>query len=402
MRVNVRVDAWLWDMAVYVLCHAGEVEEAYRIMRLRHDSSEMNLSKSLWSYFLDKASEARHHDATTLAWNSQVKQGYINASSGVCLNVLATAAQAGDAVMATEVFAQLSERGTAFRPIHYELLISTYLSASPPDLNRAISILTIMPLEKMDPTMAETRPLFLYLRDKPALVREALSTLRELHAQDRKIPIAALNLLVECYVEQKDLAEAMKIYKLIHTFVPISQGAQKSFANIDTFNLLLRGCRTADPPDEQQASFLVSELLALRIVPTALTYDRLILVFVAAGKAALEKAAASEDIAVQAERAKGMELLDWAFRHLADMQPLGWMPRFGTLEQLAMNLAKAGDERCWDVLQTSEDQRIDIEGFTEKGKYMRKNVEEAWHAAVDAKQELHIDAGGYAAVAASG
>lgn len=402
MRSNVRVDAWLWDMAVYVLCDAGEVEEAYRIMRVRHDSSEMNLSKSLWSHLLDKGSEARHHDATALVWNSQVNQGYITASSGVCLHVLATAAQAGDAVMATEVFAQLSERGTAFRPIHYELLISTYLSASPPDLSRAISILTIMPLEKTEPSIAETRPLFLYLRDKPALVKEAFATLRELHAQDRKIPIAALNLLIECYVEQRNLPEAMKIYKLIHTFVPISQGAQKSFANIETFNLLLKGCRTAEPPDEQQASFLVSELLALRVVPTALTYDRLILVFVSAGKAALQKAASIQDTAAaETERSKGKELLDWAFRHLADMQPLGWMPRFGTLEQLAMNLARASDERCWDVFQTSEDHGKDIEGFAEKGRYMRKNVEEAWNAAMDAKQDVQIDVGGYGGMAAA-
>ncbi|CAK4032649.1 Hypothetical predicted protein [Lecanosticta acicola] len=373
------VDSWLWDMAVYMLCDAGELEEAFRIMRMRFDTGELQISRNLWYYLLDKGSEARHHDATALVWNSQVNPGFLNPSSGTCLNVLATAARTGDAVMGTEVFTHLSKRGTAFQPVHYELLISTYLSTDPPDLRRAISILTIMPLEKLEPTVMETRALFHYLRDKPELLKEAFTILRELHDGEREIPIAVLNLLIECYVDQKNLAGAMKIYKLIHTFAPEGKGPQKSYANIDTFNLLLKGCRTAEPPDEQQASFLVSELLALRIAPTQLTYDRVILVFLEAGKAALRLASELEDrSAAEKESAKGKELLDWGFRYFAEMQPLDWMPRFGTLELLAVELAKLGDGRAWDVLQVTEDHREHVAGYEKKKYYLRKNVEEAW------------------------
>lgn len=374
-RERMQIEPWLHDMAVFVLCDAGEIEEAFRIMRTRYDAGEMSLRQGIWAYLLDKGSEARHHNATSLVWMSQVNQGYLNPSSGTCLNVLATAAQAGDAPMATEVFTHLSKRGTAFKPVHYELLISAYLSADPPDLGRAISILTIMPLEKLEPTIAQTRAIFVYLKDKPSLVKHALSTLRELHGQGRKISITILNLLIECYIEQKDLSGAMKVYKLIHTFAPLGAGAQKSFANIETFNLLLKGCRVADPPDERQASFLVSELLALRVIPTAMTYDRLILCFIEAAKHALHRAQETTD---QTEHARGVELVDWSFRHFADMQPLGWMPRFGTLELLALQLARVGDDRCWDVLQAAEDQRENVEGFKEKGRFARKNVEDAW------------------------
>lgn len=376
---NGRVDIWLWDMAVYALCDAGEIEEAFRIVRTRYDSGNSIISRSIWFYLLDKGSEARHHEATSLVWTSQVNRGYINPSSGICLNILTTAARAGDAAMATEVFSHLSKRGTAFQPIHYELLISTYLSADPPDLKRALSILTIMPLEKLEPSLAETRSLYAYLRHQPGLVKEAFTVLRELHEQDRKIPIAALNLLIECHVEQRNFPEAMRVYKLIHTFAPISQGAQKSYANIETFNLLFKGCRLSNPPEEQQASFLVSELLALRITPTALTYDRLILVFIEAAKAAFSHAASlDDDSPAEKGLSKGKKLLDWAFRHFADMQPLGWVPRFGTMELLAVQLARIGDARCWDCLQIAEDHRDSIEGFEQKGKWAKKNVEDAW------------------------
>ena len=379
MKTKMTVEEWLWDMAVYALCDAGEIEEAYRIMRMRFDTGETKLSRSLWYYMLDKGSTMRHHDATALVWNSQVDPGYLNPSSGICLNVLATAARAGDAVMGTEVFSHLSKRGTAFEPIHYELLISTYLAADPPDLRRALSILTIMPIEKLEPTAEETRGLFMYLRDKPELVKEAFDIVRELHEEERTIPIALLNLLIECHVEQLNFPEAMKIYKLIHTFNPASKGPDKSFANIDTFNLLLKGCRTTKPPDEAQASFLVSELLALRIVPTTLTYDRIILVFLQAGQHLLETAIQAEyGKEAEDEWSKGIEMVNWAFRYFVEMQPLGWMPRFGTVEQLAIQLAKLGDQNAWDVLQVAEDAGDRIEGFHRKGRFIRLNIEQAW------------------------
>ncbi|KAK5113689.1 hypothetical protein LTR62_003316 [Meristemomyces frigidus] len=419
---GVEVRSWLLDMAVYMLSAAGEIGEAYRIMRQRHDAVELNLSRTLWYTLLDASSSHRHHASTAMIWNSQVITGYIRPASGVCSNVLITAAQAGDAVLATDVFSHLSKRGTAFTASHYQLLTDCYLTSNPPDINRALTILTIMALEKIpEPSPAETRSLFLHLRGKPVLTAQAFRSLREMDTSGKKVPIAALNLVIECYVHQRDLPSALNVYKQIHTFRPVAAGAAEStskhksgskargpYANIETFNLLLRGCRVANPPDESLASFLVSELLALRVKPTALTYDRLILVFVQAGIHALTASAPATqepDITSATQRKRGRELLDWAFRHLVDMQAvssttaptldsasdfghdkagssLGWMPRFGTIERLATALATARDERCWDVLQMGEDHKDVVEGWGPKGGWVRRNVEQAWEKAM--------------------
>lgn len=371
---GLNVQTWLLDMAVYTLCGAGEIDEAYRIMRMRHDAGELTVSRTVWHTLLDSASELRHYAATSLVWNAHVRQGYINPSSGICLNILSTAASAGDAVLATDVFAHLSRRGTAFTPTHYADLITCYLSAQPPDLHRALAVLTIMALEKQPPTSAETRDLYLFMRDDPAAVQEAFTHLRALHSQGRTVPIAALNLIIECHVEQKNMTEAMRVYKQVHTFEPVTSAravGRKALPNIETFNLLLRGCRRTNPPDAQLAAFLVSELLALRIQPTQLTYDRLILVFVEASVKTI--VSAEESPAVD-----NAELLDWSMRHFTDMQALSWMPRFGTIELLAVQLARAGDERCWDVLQAGEDRAHMIEGWHAKGRWVRQNVEKAW------------------------
>ncbi|KAF2768227.1 hypothetical protein EJ03DRAFT_328427 [Teratosphaeria nubilosa] len=393
-REGVQAQPWLLDMAVYMLCAAGEVEEAHRVMRQRFDRGEMTLSRTVWHTLLDIGSYYRHHPSTALVWNSQVNTGYINPASGICLNVLVTASQAGDALLATDVFSQLSKRGAQFQLIHYQLLMDCYLNTANPDLTRALSILTIMTIEKLVPTVFETRALFRHMRNRLDLVKEAFTILRSLHDQGRRIPLAALNLLIECYVEQKDLDGALKVYKLMHSFAPpSSSNTHITFANIETFNLLLKGCRVVSPPDEAQASFLVSELLALRIKPTSLTYDRLILVFIEAGTHALQTAAVSSP-PDETQRARGLELLDWAFRHFADMravsaydsssssmtgEALGWMPRFGTVELLAVQLAKVGDGRCWDVLQAGEDVGSEgLDGWEMKGKWVRRNVEQAW------------------------
>jgi hypothetical protein len=378
-RQKMRVQGWLLDMFVYMLCEAGEVGEAYHIMQSRHLSGELNLSRPLWHYFLDKASAADHLDATLLAWKNQVNLGYINPSSGTCLNVLTTASRAGDAYLATGVFTHLSKRSESFKPLHYQLLIDAYLTASPPDLSRALNILTLMPVEKLQPTTWQTRSLYTNLQNSPELIHESLAHLRTLHEDNRTVPIAALNVLIEACVHQQNLPEAMKIYKQIHTFAPLNGNPQTTFANIETFNLLLRGCRTANPPDEAQASFLVAELLALRVLPTALTYDRLILVFVTAGKYHMDAASASTGPDSEKSLARGKILLDWAFRHFKDMQDMEWMPRFGTVEKLATLLAKLGDTRCWDVLQVAEEVgEARVEGWREKGKWAWKNVEGAW------------------------
>ncbi|KAK6439651.1 hypothetical protein LTR95_004145 [Oleoguttula sp. CCFEE 5521] len=364
---GMEVEPWLLDVFIYTLCEAGEVGEAHTILKARHDSGEKDVSKNVWAYMLDKASAECEYDAAVFAWKNTVNLGFLNPPSGICLNILTTASRAGDPALATDVFTHLSKRGETFTYLHYQLLLDAYLGADPPDLKRALTILTLMPQENLPPTAWQTRSLFAHLKNDPALTDNALQMLRELHAANKPIPIAALNLLIECHVSRKDLQAALTVYKLIHTFAPIAEGPKPTFADIETFNLLLRACRTAKPPDEGQASFLVSELLVLRVKPTALTYDRLILVFLASGAHHLP-----------IKNAEGLRLLDYAYRHWNDMVQLGWMPRFGTLEKLALDLGKVGDGRCWDVLQTCEERGKDIEGWAAKEAWVKRGVEKVW------------------------
>jgi hypothetical protein len=368
---GMNIEGWLLDLANYILCEAGEIGEAYKLARSREDSLQNPVDKSVWYALLDHGSQARHHASTAWIWTTQVSPGYIIPASGICLNALATASRVGDAALGTDVFEHLSKQGTPFQRTHFELLSTTYLAARPPDLKRALHVLTIMSQETYEPTMSETRSLYLYLKDKPAILQKAMEIIKALHQQGRTIPIAIFNLVIECYVVQNDLDSAMKTYKLIHTFTPIGGGVQKCAANIETFNLLLKACRTAQPPDAKQAVFIVSELLALRVRPSALTFDRLILVLIESALN-LRKSGGSEN------ESRAKELLEWSFRHYTDMRSQDWVPRFGTVEKLAVELANIGDARCWDVVQHAEDNVDQISGLRQKAKHLRGAVEGAW------------------------
>lgn len=204
----------------------------------------------------------------------------------------------------------------------------------------------------LDPTATSTRPLFLYIQNDPKLVSEALEMLKTLHRQGRAIPIAALNVLIEAFVEQKQFDKAFVLYKSMHTFAPPEKPNEpfKPFATVETFNHLLRGARQSANSIYDTAMFLASEQLALGIKPDNLTYDRLV------------------SVCIESAR-----LVD-GWRYFDEADNLGLALRPNTVSILATALASAGDDKCWDVLQ-----RIQAD-IGDHYKTIRQQVETSWAA----------------------
>ena len=330
---GLKIRPWLADLATYALSDSGEHHDALQVIKDQVTAGDLNISKSVYSHVLDNASSDFHHEATSYCWRSQVSPGYLNPSAGLCLNVLTTAARAGDAPLATEVFHILGKRGTVFQPIHYEQLLCTYMSTSPPDLRAALTVLVIMAQVKLEPAPTSTRPLLEYLRGNPDACLEAVEILTSLNHTGRLVPVAALNVVIEAHVQNRNLEQALIIYKAMHTFERLSATEpHRPLATVETFNHLLRGTyRASTIAAHETALFLASEMLALGIKPNALSYDRLIIVCLSANR------------------------FDHAFRYFDEMDGLGFKPRQHTGYILAKDLASSGDDRCWDVLQRMQD-----------------------------------------------
>ena len=316
-REGVATNPWLYDMVIYTLCAAEEFDEALRLLELCVDTIDLPISPTLWAHALDCASRELHHPLTLFVFNARVQPSYLNPSSGVCINILNTAARRGDTYLATSVLQVLSRRtGNPIQRHHYEALLETYITNN--DLRTAFVLLATMKKAGCAPTEGSTRPIFAYLRRSRQAPKRAHKLLRSLRDNGHAILIQAINVLIESYIHHQNLSAAVEVYKSMQTL------SSDLTPNTATFNALLRGCALSKRKDISM--FLASEIVALKVPPDALTYDRLLLVCL-----------------------NSDEGLENAWRYFHEMKAAGWWPRGGTLTLLAREACMKDDLRVWDL-----------------------------------------------------
>ncbi|KAF2502840.1 hypothetical protein BU16DRAFT_498694 [Lophium mytilinum] len=319
-----RVPTWLYDKATFMLLDVKEVEEAYQLTVRRRNLGNEDISPALWHMLLDVGSETFHHELVKLVWTERVEPNYFIPSSGICSNVLNTAARNGDAHLATDVFRVMSNRKTIFSQLDYEMLLEAYITAG--DLKTALTVLVVMEEAGVKADLNTANPLVAYLRQDSTRPMEAFNLLEEFAQSQRKVPTAAVNAIIQTCVAIPDLEQAIEVYKALHTIS--SKGP-----DAETFNTLFQGCRTAKR--KELAMFLAAEMLQLNIRPNLLTYDRLILVCTECGD------------------------LDDAFRYYYEMRDQGWHPRDGSFSLLIQSCARSKDERAYEVL--ADMNRLDVQ-----------------------------------------
>lgn len=320
---RISIQSWLQDMIVYILCDIEEFDEVLAIMRHRVSMGDRTVSPTLWFYILDTASRSLHHSATLYAWRKRVETFYLNPPSGMCINILSTAARHGDFRLASDVCRILGNRREKLQLYHYESLLESYTVAS--DLKTALTILSDMTSSGVVPSASSVRPVYTLLRQAPSLLPSAVPILHQLREMDCPVPVTAVNVIIEVFVAQHDLDSAVETYKTLHLLCPAGPVTA-------TFNELFRGCWQVARKDI--AMFLASEMVALNIVPDLLTYDRLILVCLAAAERGAEGAG---------------DAYDDAWRYFQEMRGLSWWPSRKTTLMLLQAGAEKGDKRVWGL-----------------------------------------------------
>jgi hypothetical protein len=122
------VGQWLYGLIIYSLC---EVEDFDAVLRLLYHTEDGRIEIPTYTlhHVLDKASECLHLDLTKRIWHDMVEPTYINPSTGICYNVLLTAARSGDRALADSVSKVLSHRQSKPSDLEYDLLEETYVKA---------------------------------------------------------------------------------------------------------------------------------------------------------------------------------------------------------------------------------------------------------------------------------
>lgn len=342
----LHVEPWLLDMFVYSLCDAGQIESACDIMRTRFDSGELSMSKAVWHYFLDAASNARHLAGTELAWSAKVGVDQLHASTGIVENALATASLHGAPALATDVFAHLIKRGDTAKHVHYQQLIDSYMNYRTPDTNKALGILTIMAVERILPTKWQTRSLFRHIRSSPRLTARAFGYVRTLHQQGRIVPLAAVNLIIEAYAHQQNLPAALSIYTQIPSLLTNGSLDARLKADLETFQILFSALDTSQ---YNQGEDLLADMLSNGTQPDSLIYSRMIAIH---ARVAIDSATAAKE--GESDTTKACSVHSARALALYDMMTTQSLHAdLNALSALVEALAAAGNARCYNILESN-------------------------------------------------
>ncbi|KAI9745819.1 MAG: hypothetical protein M1818_000500 [Claussenomyces sp. TS43310] len=391
---GIRVQPWLYDIFIYILCEAQELAEALKILRSRVESGDTDISSNVWQYMLDACSNQFYYPGTLYIWRQRVSSSYLIPSDGTCTAVLNTAARACDSDLATDVVRILAQRTSKLEVHHYEALLAAYVGRG--DLRTALRILCIMKKARLEPSEGATRPIFTYLmssRDakgedqqtsEPPAPLRAWTILTELQEEGHPIPVAAANVVLSAASNTTSLSleSTIELYKQLHTIC--SDGP-----NTATFNALLQGCSREDKNGrtaKSDAMFLASEMVALGIPADELTYDRLVLICLGGEGNEADGTDGLEDALRYVDEMRGTlgRILPSPAAAAAaaaptmrgDMGPhsganKGAPLRMGTWNLLVKRCAELGDERVWALL----DEMAQLRFGTQR---LRAAVEERW------------------------
>ncbi|KUJ17029.1 uncharacterized protein LY89DRAFT_585556 [Mollisia scopiformis] len=320
---NIMVQPWLYDIFMFQLCDAGELDEVFKLLKHRFENDRKEIQPSVWYYVLDAFTKAFHYEGTKYIWKRRIQTNFLVPSDGICTVALNMAARYADPGFATSIVRILSSRLSVLAPYHYEALLAAYAGSG--DMKTAFRILAIMSKAKLEPDTNTTRPLFIQLSQSNINPLVAWEDLKSLSKDGHVIPVTAANVVLEACCETNQFEHAITFYKELHEII-------ETGPNTDTFNTLLQGAVYAGRKD--LCMFFASEMAALDIKADRLTYDRLIL--------ACLPDPDYED----------------AFRYLEEMTLVGkdkgdggWWMRAGTARAMVERCSAAGDERAWGILK---------------------------------------------------
>lgn len=324
---GVHVEPWVFDIFICVFGKLELLDDALRIARYRVDRG-FEVPVNIWYYLLDVCSKAQNHMATSYVWNRTVRQGIVNPSDGIALNILNMAAVYGDTDLATEVIQYLAERGTRLARPHYEALADAYSIQG--NVERALEVYCIMYGAGAEVALASVGTLCQVLARDPTLIDKAVEAMTGLRRR-YKLPISVYNAVLNETVKSSALpadeafARGLGLYQRVREFVPAGP-------NWDTFRYLLTRCTKPDV-----AQFLEGEMIAFDVRPNLAIAELLFRVHV-------EHNGPAHRVKNQFYRIAP---------HLRSSYPLGSRRRknvMGLAVRLVKRLIADGDPEAWRIL----------------------------------------------------
>ncbi|OJJ47098.1 hypothetical protein ASPZODRAFT_65290 [Penicilliopsis zonata CBS 506.65] len=274
-RRDIVIESWLHNILIYNLCDLEEFDEVLNQMRSRTDQNH-DISLDLWSYVLEVASEALHHQCTRYVWE-RVRLGYLHPSHGVCRNVLLLASLKGDPELAASVIDFFVKTGVSLSLEDMEKVVESHLVAD--DLYSAFQVLCKTQMSGISLEGRAIRPILDYMIRTKTRPDTAWNILKGLKAEKLLVPIDCARVVLKLceYGALQDpfmVDEGIRLYKDFQRLCPDG-------ADVSIYNTLINMCRRARDP--QAGMFVVKEMASLDVAPIGTTFERIILLCLDSG-----------------------------------------------------------------------------------------------------------------------
>ncbi|TQN67896.1 putative U6 snRNA-associated Sm-like protein LSm4, partial [Colletotrichum shisoi] len=340
MDKQVAIPSWVYDIFIFIFAQHGFVDEAIKLAHGKvHAGSEVKLA--VWYMLLDTCALAYNYEGTKYIWGRLLDTDREHLSDGALLNIMNTATRQHDFELATSAARLVTQRGSKLLAHHYEALIECYGGAG--DMTSALRVLCIMFRAISVAPYASTRSIYSWIKKHPESIDLALQTLTEL-VPSYKVPIAALNVLIEAAVDCHGYAKALEIYKNAHEYT-------EAAPNHVTIRYVLQAC---DDLESLKALVAENPELALRGDPGAF------------GKAVYEYAVSGDlDLAYRCVALYGEAppARSSAGEEEQEEKPgsaAPWIPK-KTLLTLVRKSLDVQDERVWWLVEQAERRNMDVQ-----------------------------------------
>ncbi|KAK1993239.1 pentatricopeptide repeat domain-containing protein [Colletotrichum falcatum] len=330
---HIPVPSWVYDIFIFVFAQHGFVDEAIKLAHSKvHSGSETDLA--VWYILLDACAWAHHYEGTKYIWGRLLETDREHLSDGTLLNIINTATRQCDYDLVTSAARLITQRGGKLFPHHYEALIECYGGAG--DVASALRVLCIMFKAISVAPYASTRSIYRLIKKDPEMIDTALKALTEL-VRSYKVPIAALNVLIEVAVDAHGYEKALDIYRNAHRYT-------EATPNHVTIRYLLQAC---DDMDSLKA--LVAENPELALKGDRNAFGKAIYEFTVSGD--LDLAYKCVGLYGDAPEVADCERPD---------RTEAWVPKKALLTLIRKSL-DAQDERVWWLIDQAERRNIDVQ-----------------------------------------
>lgn len=204
-------------------------------------------------------------DGVQKCWEKAVHELNLTPDEGACIAVLHTCARHGLADLATDTIRVLRSIGVEWQEYHFAPLLEAFSSAG--KLKEAFGTLHLLRRNGIVPRPETVQPISNLLKNDIDRVDRTWKILDELRDEGHSIDAAAINAIIDASITLGDLQRAIGAYKTFNDYA--------SRQDIETYNLLLRGC--IDAKHRELGDKLLLDLKQAGIRPNALTYERIIL-----------------------------------------------------------------------------------------------------------------------------